>query len=261
MHCRTVWQLACGELHQSLCVKASILRDLSECTTRKTHEALEKETMSHWSIFATVAVAHFLALLSPGPDFLLVVKSAVKNSACTAMGVAVGIAVANAVYIALCLMGVGALLSGSATLMVLLKIAGGLFLTYCGAMALKAKKADYAFLTQNAAAQDGVNSAPSTFFKEFALGLASGLLNPKNLLFYLSLFTLVLHNGVETPFKVALGVWMTLVVLAWDAMIILLLTQGFVRHAFNRCAYFIDKIAGVVLGAIGIKIVHSAVVQ
>ena len=30
-------------------------------------------------IFITVALAHFLALLSPGPDFVLVVKSAIKN--------------------------------------------------------------------------------------------------------------------------------------------------------------------------------------
>ncbi|TXX97145.1 lysine transporter LysE, partial [Vibrio mimicus] len=31
------------------------------------------------SIFVTVAIAHFLALLSPGPDFVLVVKSAIRN--------------------------------------------------------------------------------------------------------------------------------------------------------------------------------------
>ena len=31
------------------------------------------------SIFITVGIAHFLALLSPGPDFVLIVKSAIKN--------------------------------------------------------------------------------------------------------------------------------------------------------------------------------------
>ena len=59
------------------------------------------------TIFVTVAIAHFLALLSPGPDFVLVTKSALQNKKSTAIGVASGIASANALYIALCLIGVG----------------------------------------------------------------------------------------------------------------------------------------------------------
>ena len=58
-----------------------------------------------------MAIAHFLALLSPGPDFVLVVKSAIRNKDRNAIGVALGIAIANAVYIGLCLIGVGSILS------------------------------------------------------------------------------------------------------------------------------------------------------
>ena len=56
-----------------------------------------------FGIFLTVAIAHFLALLSPGPDFVLVVKSAIRNEGKNAIGVALGIASANALYIGLCL--------------------------------------------------------------------------------------------------------------------------------------------------------------
>ncbi|WP_267903008.1 LysE family translocator [Nitrincola iocasae] len=89
------------------------------------------------SIFITVAVAHFLALLSPGPDFVLVVKSAFKGNRKNAVGVALGIATANAVYIGLCLIGVGAILSTSVSLMIALKFIGGLFLMYIAFNALK----------------------------------------------------------------------------------------------------------------------------
>ncbi len=44
--------------------------------------------VSLFGMFVTVAIAHFLALLSPGPDFVLVVKSAIKNSGNRAVGVA-----------------------------------------------------------------------------------------------------------------------------------------------------------------------------
>lgn len=209
------------------------------------------------TIFITVAIAHFLALLSPGPDFLLVVKSGVKNEKRTAIGVAIGIATANAIYIALCLIGVGAILASSIVMMTILKIAGGLFLTYLAIMAIKAKRTDYAFLEVKGESES--KKEDTNIFKEFLTGLLSGILNPKNPLFYLSLFTLVLNNEVGLWFKIVLGAWMTLVVFAWDAFIIFVLSRKKVRFVFNGVAFYIDKIAGVILGVIGVKILQSAV--
>lgn len=208
------------------------------------------------AIFITVALAHFIALLSPGPDFLLVVKSAVQNKRQVAIGVAMGIASANAVYIAVCLAGVGAILASSIIIMTAIKLAGGVFLTYLAVMALKAKKTDYAFLmtsTKTEATKD------TTILKEFFVGFASGILNPKNPLFYLSLFTLVLHNEIGIWFKIALGVWMTLIVFLWDSFIIFTLSRKSMRNIFNRAAFYIDKTAGVILGAFGATLIYSAV--
>lgn len=210
------------------------------------------------TIFITVALAHFVALLSPGPDFLLVVKSAVRNKKQVAIGVALGIASANAVYIALCLAGVGAILASSITIMTAIKFAGGVFLTYLAVMALKAKKSDYAFLIKSAEAED---TKESTFPKEFLIGFASGILNPKNPLFYLSLFTLILNNQVGIGFKIALGVWMTLIVFLWDSFIIFALSHKHVRNLFNRGAFYIDKTAGVILGAFGLTLIYSALIK
>jgi len=137
------------------------------------------------------------------------------------------------------------------------RIAGGLFLLWLGIMALRARKSDYAFLMQAAAAAPLQNS--SGFWREFAVGFASGILNPKNLLFYLSLFSLVLTPDVALSFKLGLGLWMVWVVFLWDALIVLLLSQGVVRQWFNRSVFYIDKCTGVILGAIGVKIVHGAV--
>lgn len=42
--------------------------------------------MAVWQQFLVIAGAHFLALLSPGPDFFLIVRSAVVNGARVASG-------------------------------------------------------------------------------------------------------------------------------------------------------------------------------
>lgn len=206
-------------------------------------------------IFFTVAFAHFLALLSPGPDFVLVVKSAVRNDRSKALGVAAGIASANALYISLCLIGVGAILASSVWLMMVLKVVGGLFLMWLAVQALKAKRADYADLSIEL---EATQIKQTSFLKEFVTGFMSGILNPKNLLFYLSLFTVVLTNDVSLTFKIGLGVWMTLVVFLWDSAIVLLLSTDKVRRQFTRVAYYIDKVTGAILGMVGFSIVRSA---
>ncbi|MDX1266801.1 MAG: LysE family transporter [Oceanisphaera sp.] len=208
------------------------------------------------TMFITVAMAHFLALLSPGPDFLLVVKSAMRNNKQMALGVAVGIATANAVYIALCLVGVGAILASSIVVMTTLKLAGGVFLTYLAISAIRAKKQSYAALNVSVSSAAGHGT---TYAREFLTGFASGILNPKNPLFYLSLFTLVLNNEVGLWFKIGLGVWMTLVVFLWDAFIIYALSREGIRRRFNRLAFYIDKVTGSVLGVFGLTLIHSAI--
>lgn len=211
------------------------------------------------SIFITVGVAHFLALLSPGPDFVLIVKSAIKNNSKDAMGVALGITMANAVYISLCLIGIGSILAASALLMVILKIIGGLFLIYLAVQALQARKDSYSQLDINEPISTNVTN--TTFVKEFVAGFISGIFNPKNLLFYLSLFTVVLTPEVSFAFKLSLGVWMTIVVFLWDTSIIFLLSTRKVRQKFTQAAYYLDKITGALLGIIGVTIVKTAVVE
>jgi len=210
-------------------------------------------------IFVTVAIAHFLALLSPGPDFVLVVKSAIKNQGNNAIGVALGIASANAVYIGLCLIGVGSILAASVPVMITLKIIGGLFLIYLAVQALRARKSAYSNV--ELADSASTTASQSSFLQEFITGFMSGVLNPKNLLFYLSLFTVVLTPEIGFSFKLALGIWMTAVVFLWDLAIIFLLSTSTVRTKFTKAAYYIDKITGALLGVIGFAIVKSALVK
>jgi threonine/homoserine/homoserine lactone efflux protein len=139
--------------------------------------------------------------------------------------------------------------------MITLKVIGGVFLIYLAIQALRAKKSDYAGL---AVAKEERGAKKASFGKEFITGFMSGVLNPKNLLFYLSLFTVVLTNDVSLAFKVVLGIWMTLVVFFWDTAIIFLLSSNKVRDKFTKIAYYTDKLTGAILGVVGFSIVKSA---
>lgn len=208
-------------------------------------------------LIITVVITHFVALVSPGPDFFLTVRSALRNTPRKAMGVAVGLVVANATYITLCIIGVGAIIAHSIWLMIILKCVGGCFLLYIAYHAIKAKRQDYQHLLIHQPQETLVNT-PS-FFKEFGFGLASGLSNPKNIIFYLSLFSVVLTPQINISLKIALGLWMVILIFLWNVLIIFVLSKTSVRQLFAKFAFYIDKLAGFLLGVVGVKLVTSAV--
>jgi threonine/homoserine/homoserine lactone efflux protein len=206
--------------------------------------------MSGWQLFGVIAGAHFLALLSPGPDFVLLVRSAVRNGFARASGVCVGIAAANAVYIGLAISGVS-LLQASAGLFLLLKWAGCAYLAWLGWRFLGAS-AQGAVL-----APEPAQRAASGWWQECRTGFLSAILNPKNSLFYASLFSL--GFGPETPLlmKLGYGLWMFAVVLVWDLGIARAAAHpgvvgGFMAgvHWFERCtgALLLALAAGIAFG-------------
>lgn len=221
---------------------------------RSIEKILEEEV---FVMISTVVLAHFFALLSPGPDFLLVVKSGIRNKKNNAIGIALGIASANAVYILLCIIGVGEILSRSFILMKVLRISGGLFLTYIAFMALKAKKSNYSFINKPI----DNNKKRISFLREYLTGFISGITNPKNLIFYLSLFSLVLTESINLSIKIALGTWMAFLVFMWDAFIIFILSKDTIKKMFSKIAFYVDKVAGTILGFIGLKLIKTSVFE
>ena len=50
-------------------------------------------------LFLTIAITHFLALLAPGPDFFLILKTLMQGRKSAAKSVCIGIALGNAIIL------------------------------------------------------------------------------------------------------------------------------------------------------------------
>ena len=204
--------------------------------------------MALWQQFLIIAGAHFLALLSPGPDFFLIVRSAVINGARVASGVCAGIALANGVYIGLAISGV-AVLQEVAGLFAVLKWAGCTYLAWLG----------WRFLTVRGEAltpELGAEHARrGNWWRECRIGFLSGILNPKNSLFYASLFTLGLEHDTALGVQLAYGVWMFAAVLIWDLCIARAAGHPPIVRRFMAHVRKVERITGVVLLGIAAGIV------
>ncbi|CAK8739951.1 hypothetical protein SODG_003456 [Sodalis praecaptivus] len=89
-------------------------------------------------LFATVALVHLIALMSPGPDFFFVSQTAASRSRRQAMYGVMGITLGVAIWAAVALLGLHLLLSRMAWLHNLITFGGGLYLCWMGWQLLRA---------------------------------------------------------------------------------------------------------------------------
>jgi threonine/homoserine/homoserine lactone efflux protein len=189
--------------------------------------------------FLLVAAAHFLALLSPGPDFFLIARTSVHEGWRAASGACLGIACANAVFIVAAFAGISALRPDGAPF-IALQLAGAVYLLYLGVRFLR--HAGAGGLDQGVL---GVGSNGGTTRRAASMGFLSGILNPKNALFYVSLASML--GSIPLGGKVFYGAWMFSVVLAWDMLVAALIGNPLLLRRFSRALPWIERTSGGVL--------------
>ena len=225
------------------------------------------DELNQWipAAFPALVLAHFFALVSPGPDFFLITGQAIRHRLRGSAFICLGIAVGNGVYIALAIVGWSGV-SGNTVLFKIIEGLGCLYLLWMGSMLLKSKAdgggADRGSVVDVKIPQDnpaGKDTRLLSPFKQFAAGLASALLNPKNALFYISLMAVILGRDVTLKQQITAGVWMFSAVLLWDLLIAAIIGHRSVRFYFDTKIYLVERGAGAILIVLALGIVVSMV--
>lgn len=193
--------------------------------------------------FVAVAVAHFLALLIPGVDFFLIVRTAMTGGWRNATGVCLGIACANGFFIVVAFSGLS--LISHPIVLNLIQLAGGGFLIFIGGVFLRSRAT--VFVDEEPVA------GSVTWLRNFGLGITSGLLNPKNALFYMSLAAAI-HSD-DTTALVLYGAWMFSVLLLWDIFVAVVFGSHQALHLLKRVLPWISVVSGGFLILFGVGMI------
>lgn len=205
---------------------------------------------SGWAVFVTVALAHALAVASPGPDFAMVVRQSLAFGRGAGVWTAAGIGSGILFHVAYGLFGLSWLTQRYPESLHLIGIAGALFLLQMGLPALRAKPA-------REAAEELPPAQAGTAARFFGIGLLTNVLNPKAVLFFVALFTAVVAGPVPGPVKLALGLWLPLATFGWFAFVATLLGSAAARRRLRRVAHWIDRAMGAVLVLLGLGMLVS----
>ncbi|PTV58675.1 LysE family translocator [Acinetobacter seifertii] len=203
-------------------------------------------------VFLVIAFTHFLALLSPGPDFFLILTSLLQKGRHYTYGVILGITLGNALILAACLFGFMLLGDLSSGLLTLFKWLGAAYLAYLSFLCFNAaRSSDLSFSTEENNLIDQANIKQNKI-KSLMLGVQSSLLNPKNIMFYSSLMLLIQYKFSLIQ-KLLISTWMVGVVLVWNILLVGLLAQGRVLDKIKRSAtglYYCSSIAFIIFAVL-----------
>ncbi len=192
-----------------------------------------------------------LAVMSPGPDFIMTVQNSVRHGVRAGVATALGIALANLIHITYVHIGIGALIAHSLLAFSILKLCAAAYLIYLGSKAIRSKPA----APQAAEASQAPTPAPRSALLQ---GFITNALNPKAAIFWLSYLTIVVDPVMPAPVLWGFVTLLLVSAFAWFSLVAYFLSRQKIRQQFLRCGHWFDRAMGAVLIALGIKVALAA---
>lgn len=201
------------------------------------------------SIFLTIAVLHLFAVASPGPDFILVSRQCLRYGRRIAIWTSLGIAIGILFHVALSLTGLSILLQNQPDLFWYIKLLASLYIGYLGIVSLVSKNSNK--LVADATGQAGNQ------LRSVTTGLLTNVLNPKALIFFITVFAVAINKETGIFVKSLLGIYMSVATFIWFALVSILLTNKKAIERFKKAIPLLEKVTGFFLLLIAIQILFQ----
>lgn len=198
-----------------------------------------------------IAGALTLGAMSPGPSFVLVAKVAVASSRKDALAAAFGMGIGGLMLAIAAMAGLQALLAAVPMLYIVMKVAGGAYLMYLGWRIWQGAKQPML------AADTELNAGTGALGRSFLLALTTQLSNPKAAIVYGSVFAALLPGDIPWQAAAMICTIVFAIETGWYAIVALALSSSRSRNAYLGYKVIVDRIAGGVMAALGLKLMTS----
>jgi threonine/homoserine/homoserine lactone efflux protein len=193
-----------------------------------------------------------IGAISPGPSFVLVVRTAIARSRRDGLAAALGMGIGGVTFATLALLGLHAVLAQASWAAIGLKLLGATYLLYL-AFGLW-RGADAPLTVASPAALGGGGLARS-----FWIALATQLSNPKAMIVYGSVFAALLPPAVPLWADAVLLAAIFAIEAGWYTVVALAFSADRPRAAYGRAKRWLDRAAGLVMGALGARLTIESV--
>ena len=203
--------------------------------------------MLDFGLVAAVGLIHLVALVSPGPDFVVACRNSLLYSRTIGIYTAVGFGLGICVHISYAVFGLSWLIANNELIFTVIQYLGAFYLMFIGIQSLRSFQSQIGQETVSA-------SSRISPFRAVRIGFITNVLNPKATLFFLSLFSTMLNPTVGELTLVVIAVLLVVTTILWFSLVALLISHPRFTTVLKRYEKIVHQFFGVLLIGIGIII-------
>ncbi|GGL64199.1 LysE family translocator [Wenxinia marina] len=196
--------------------------------------------------FASVVVIHLLAAISPGPSFVVSVRTAAAEGFSTAAALALGFALGAGLWATAAMAGLALLFELVPALFTGLKLVGALFLLWIALQMWRHARAPLELA--------GEGAAPRSRAAAIRFGFLTFASNPKPAIFFGAVFVGLVPPDTPLAWRAAILAAVCLNEFGWYLLTARLFSLPGPRAAYLRLKTATDRAFGVLLAGFGLKI-------
>ena len=190
-----------------------------------------------------------MGLLSPGPDFFYVSRTAAIHSRRTAIYGVIGITIGVTIWATAAVLGLAIVFKTMPALQGIVMALGGSYLFYLGVKMAR--------VTTNVVFDDTHSRQNTASKNEIIKGLLVNLSNAKVVIYFSSVMSFVLVNITETRQMLTALLIITIETFVYFYVISLLFSRPFAKRFYSRYSRYIDNVSGVIFILFGAYLIYS----
>lgn len=192
-------------------------------------------------------LTHLVAVVSPGPSFVVVTRVAAGGPRNAGVAVAAGLALGTFVWALAAWFGLAALFAVVPPVYVAAKLAGAVFLIYLAFQLWRHAGGP----VEPSGITGALAPTPGTAVR---LGFVTQIANPKVALFFGSIFAAILPPEPGPGTMALVFAIVCINEFAWYAIVALVLSRPAMRRRYARARATIDRTAALLLGGLGLRL-------
>jgi threonine/homoserine/homoserine lactone efflux protein len=190
--------------------------------------------------FLTIAILHFFAVSSPGPDFIIVTRQSIRSGRTAAIFTSLGIASGILVHSFAAITGLTYIISSNPLVFLYLKIMASIYLGYLGFISIFNSSS----ITQYTSNQ---STSDLNFLYSYRIGFITNILNPKAILFFITVFSIVVDSSTSVLSLGIYGAYMSIATFIWFTFISYIFTNTTLINKYRNSLPIFEKILGCIL--------------
>ena len=203
--------------------------------------------MLDFGLITAVGLIHLVALVSPGPDFVVACRNSLLYSRTIGIYTAVGFGLGICVHISYAVFGLSWLIANNELIFTVIQYLGAFYLILIGIQSL------WSFKSQIGQETPAASSRISPF-RAVRIGFITNVLNPKATLFFLSLFSTMLNPTVGELTLIVIAVLLVLTTIIWFSLVAILISHPRFTTVLKLYEKTVHQFFGVLLIGIGVII-------